>query len=85
MTLRKRFTLGVLAAAVTALSAPLAHAQSGSKIKVGLMLPAGGVFAPLGNAIENGFRLHVQENGGKLAGESATLRTDPALATYLGV
>lgn len=68
MTLRKRFTLGVLAAAVTALSAPLAHAQSGGKIKVGLMLPAGGVFAPLGNAIENGFRLHVQENGGKLAG-----------------
>jgi branched-chain amino acid transport system substrate-binding protein len=68
MTLGKRFTLGVLAAAVAAFAAPLAHAQGSGKIKVGLMLPAGGTFAPLGNAIENGFRLHVQEHGGKFAG-----------------
>jgi branched-chain amino acid transport system substrate-binding protein len=85
MTLRKRFTLGVLAAAVAALAAPLAHAQGG-KIKVGLMLPAGGTFAPLGNAIENGFRLHVQENGGKFAGKDIEFvkvddESNPAKAT----
>ena len=86
MTLRKRFTLGVLAAAVAALAAPVAHAQGGGKIKVGLMLPAGGTFAPLGNAIENGFRLHVQENGGKFAGKDIEFvkvddESNPAKAT----
>ena len=38
------------------------------KLKVGLMLPATGTFASLGTAIENGFRLYVAEQGGKLAG-----------------
>ena len=85
MTLRKRFTLGVLAAAIGALGAPVAHAQGG-KLKVGLMLPAGGTFAPLGNAIENGFRLHVQENGGKFAGKDIEFvkvddESNPAKAT----
>jgi ABC-type branched-subunit amino acid transport system substrate-binding protein len=36
--------------------------------KVGLMLPATGTFAALGNAIENGFKLYVDEQGGKLGG-----------------
>ena len=85
MTLRKRFTLGVIAAAVASLAAPLAHAQGG-KIKVGLMLPAGGTFAPLGNAIENGFRMHVQEHGGKFAGKDIEFvkvddESNPAKAT----
>jgi ABC-type branched-chain amino acid transport systems, periplasmic component len=43
-----------------------AHAQG--KIKVGLMLPYTGTYAALGTAIENGFRLYVQEQGGKLGG-----------------
>ena len=38
------------------------------KIKVGLMLPYSGTYAALGNAIENGFKLYVQEQGGKLGG-----------------
>jgi branched-chain amino acid transport system substrate-binding protein len=38
------------------------------KIKVGFMLPYTGTYAALGNAIENGFRLYVQEQGGKLGG-----------------
>ncbi|HMH17039.1 MAG TPA: ABC transporter substrate-binding protein [Burkholderiales bacterium] len=42
----------------------LAFAQE-TKIKVGLMLPYTGTFAPLGVAIENGFRLALQEAGGK--------------------
>ena len=46
--------------------ASLAFAQA--PLKVGLMLPATGTFAALGTAIENGFRLYVTEQGGKLAG-----------------
>ena len=35
-------------------------------VKVGLMLPATGTFAELGTMIENGFKLYVAEQGGKL-------------------
>ena len=45
----------------------LALAQSG-KIRVGLMLPYSGAFAPLGVAIENGVRMAINEQGGKLGG-----------------
>lgn len=44
-----------------------ARAQTG-KIRVGLMLPYTGTFAQLGVAIENGFRLAIDEQGGKLGG-----------------
>ena len=54
-----------LAAALCAL-ASVASAQD--KIKVGFMLPYTGTYAALGTAIENGFRLYVQERGGKLGG-----------------
>ena len=54
--------------AVTALSAGLASAQTTGKLKVGFMLPYTGTFASLGTAIENGFRQHVTELGGKIAG-----------------
>jgi len=61
-TLLKLSTLVVLGVA------GLAHAQALAPIKVGLMLPYTGTYASLGNMIENGFRLYVQEQGGKLAG-----------------
>ena len=54
--------------ALTALSAGLASAQTTGKLKVGFMLPYTGTFASLGTAIENGFRQHVTELGGKIAG-----------------
>ena len=54
--------------AVVALTSLGAHAQSTAPIKVGLMLPATGTFAALGTMIESGFKLYVQEQGGKLAG-----------------
>ncbi len=57
-----------IALTATALVVPLAMAQSTQKLKVGLMLPYTGTFASLGNAIENGFRLYVNEQGGKLGG-----------------
>jgi branched-chain amino acid transport system substrate-binding protein len=70
-------------AAVTCLSA---HAQTNSKLKVGLMLPATGTFAALGTAIENGFRLYINEQGGKLAGREIEFvkvddESDPSKAT----
>jgi branched-chain amino acid transport system substrate-binding protein len=61
----------IAAAAVAALAlaaTPAAFAQSAPKLKVGLMLPATGTFAALGTAIENGFKLYVAEQGGKLSG-----------------
>ncbi|MCF8149660.1 MAG: ABC transporter substrate-binding protein [Burkholderiaceae bacterium] len=39
-----------------------------AKIKVGLMLPSTGTFAALGAAITNGFKLAIDERGGKLGG-----------------
>jgi branched-chain amino acid transport system substrate-binding protein len=73
-------------AASLALSVPLAHAQVSSKLKVGLMLPATGTFAALGAAIENGFRLYVAEQGGKLSGREIEFvkvddESDPSKAT----
>jgi branched-chain amino acid transport system substrate-binding protein len=45
----------------------LAKAQTG-KLRVGLMLPYTGAYAPLGVAIENGVRMAINEQGGKLGG-----------------
>ena len=61
-----------------------ALAQQG-KIKVGLMLPYTGTYAALGTAITNGFKLAVEENGGKLGGREIEYFTvddesDPAKA-----
>jgi branched-chain amino acid transport system substrate-binding protein len=74
------------AVAVSALAAPLAAQAQQAKIKVGLMLPATGTFAALGTAIENGFRLYVDEQGGKLAGREIEFvkvddESDPSKAT----
>ena len=75
------------AAALAALAMPFASpAQTSPKLKVGLMLPYTGTFAALGTAIENGFRLHVAEQGGKLGGREVEFikvddESDPAKAT----
>ena len=63
----------------------IAQSKDG-KLKVGLMLPYTGTFAALGTAIENGFRLHLNEQGGKLGGREVELvkvddESDPAKAT----
>ena len=63
-----------------------AHAQGAEKLKVGLMLPFSGTYTALGVAIENGFRLYVDEQGGKLAGREVEYvkvddESDPAKAT----
>ena len=60
-------------------------AQQPAKIKIGLMLPYTGTYAALGNAITNGFKLAVEESGGKLGGREIEYFTvddesDPAKA-----
>lgn len=77
--------IALAAAALAALATTAAQAQQGP-IKVGLMLPATGTFAALGDAIEKGFKLYVDEQGGKLAGRSIQYfkvddESDPAKAT----
>ncbi|WP_128002787.1 ABC transporter substrate-binding protein [Piscinibacter defluvii] len=79
-------TVRTAALLAAALASPVAQAQSTGKLKVGLMLPATGTFAALGTAIENGFRLHVTEQGGKLGGREVEFvkvddESDPAKAT----
>jgi len=74
------------ALALCAMGASLALAQTPAKLKVGLMLPYTGTFASLGTAIENGFRQHVNELGGKIAGREVEYfkvddESEPAKAT----
>jgi branched-chain amino acid transport system substrate-binding protein len=80
-----RTTLTALAAATAVLSAGPALAQA-QKLKVGLMLPYTGTFAALGVAIENGFRLYLAEQGGKIGGREVEFskvddESDPSKAT----
>ena len=63
---------------------PLSAQQA--PLKVGFMLPATGTFAALGDMIEKGFKLYVQEQGGKLAGRELQYfkvddESDPSKAT----
>jgi branched-chain amino acid transport system substrate-binding protein len=72
-------------AAATLLATLPATAQTGAKLRVGLMLPFTGTFTALGNAIENGFKLYVAEQGGKLGGREVEFfkvddESDPAKA-----
>ena len=79
-----RFTpISLAIAAVLAISSQ-AHAQN-APIKVGLMLPATGTYANLGAMIENGFKMYVAEQGGKLGGNEVQYfkvddESDPAKA-----
>ena len=72
-------------AAALALAFVASPALAQDKIKVGLMLPYTGTYAALGNAITNGFKLAVSEQGGKLGGKEIEYVTvddesDPAKA-----
>lgn len=88
MTPSRRTLIHTAVAALTlvAVNTWPAHAQGLPKLKVGLMLPYTGTYAALGNAIENGFRLHVAEQGGKLSGREIEFvkvddESDPSKAT----
>ena len=87
---RRRDVLKAAAAGATVASAGMlvpsfVRAQP-AKIKLGLMLPYSGTFAALGVAIENGIRLALAEQGGKLGGRDVEFvkvddESEPAKAT----
>src|SRR5882672_3845901 len=82
----KRATLYAAIAALTAGAVALDTHSQAPKLKVGLMLPYSGTYAALGTAIENGFRLRVEELGGKLSGREIEYfkiddESDPSKAT----
>ncbi|HXD06861.1 MAG TPA: ABC transporter substrate-binding protein [Burkholderiaceae bacterium] len=83
----KRLPLTFFLGAAAMAACVAAHAQgTPGKVKVGFMLPYTGTYAALGNAIENGFRLYVNEQGGKLAGREVEFvkvddESDPSKAT----
>ncbi len=75
--------MGIAAACALAWTSGALAQQT--KIKIGLMLPYTGTYAALGTAITNGFKLAIQENGGKLGGREIEYFTvddesDPAKA-----
>jgi branched-chain amino acid transport system substrate-binding protein len=81
MSLKPVFATALLAGVLIAPAAAQAP-----PLKVGLMLPATGTFAALGENIERGFKLYVDEQGGKLSGRSIQYfkvddESDPSKAT----
>ena len=56
-----RLTHTLFTAAACAALSSHALAQNQPPLKVGLMLPATGTFAALGDMIERGFKLYVEE------------------------
>ncbi len=86
MTYTKQSARGLRAlAAAVALAFAASPALAQDKVKVGFMLPYTGTFAALGNAITNGFKLAITEQGGKLGGRDIEYITvddesDPAKA-----
>ncbi|ABD09345.1 Twin-arginine translocation pathway signal [Rhodopseudomonas palustris HaA2] len=71
---RRALLTGAAGAATIAVAprfATPAIAQT-SPLKVGLMLPYTGTFAKLGQFIDDGFRLRVEQAGGKLGGRDVT-------------
>ena len=86
MKLRTNKLVSILTGVMGLSMMGMSAAEAADKIKVGLMLPATGTYAKLGSAITNGFKLYVDENGGKIAGlpvEYAVVddESDPAKAT----
>jgi branched-chain amino acid transport system substrate-binding protein len=73
--LTRRSLLTGAAGAATLVAAPHLRAPAiaqGAPLKVGLMLPYTGTFAKLGQFIDAGFRLYVEQKGGKLGGREIT-------------
>ena len=80
------FKTAIASAAVLCIASFGAQAQNQVPVRIGLMLPYTGTYAALGYAIENGFKLYVQEHGGKLAGREIEYfkvddESEPAKAT----
>ena len=60
----------ILTGTTLAMALALGTGNASATVKVGFMLPYSGTYAALGQAIENGFKLYVNEQGGKLGGQT---------------
>lgn len=77
------FFLCAFAAAV--LGSP-SLAQNSGPIKIGLMLPYKGVYAPIADGIDRGFQIALEEYGNKVAGRAIeVIRADDELNPSVGV
>ena len=72
LVLSRRKLLTGVAGASLASHFPMPALAQGAPYKVGFMLPYTGTFARLGKFIDEGFRLKVEQNGGKLGGRAVT-------------
>jgi len=63
----KKTALATVLGTATLMSASAAMADS-HPVKVGLMLPYSGTYTALGEAITNGLKLAIEQNGGQLGG-----------------
>jgi branched-chain amino acid transport system substrate-binding protein len=77
--------IGVVAA-VAAQGGVTADAQDKAPIKIGLMLPYKGVYAPLADNIDRGFQIALAEYGNKVGGRAIEIiRADDELTPSVGV
>lgn len=71
---RRSFLTSASAVAVTGLLGGLVpfapRARAAGALKIGLLLPSSGTYAPLGEAITRGAKLYVAQKGGTLAGRA---------------
>jgi len=75
LPISRRAVLSGAAGAATLAVAPGLRAPAiaqNAPLKVGLMLPYTGTYAKLGKFIDDGFRLYVEQKGGKLGGREIT-------------
>lgn len=70
---RFRVTWLRIAAAALALTVSTGSVYAQEAVKVGLILPLTGPFAPTGRQIEGGVRLYMQQHGDKVAGKKIEL------------
>jgi branched-chain amino acid transport system substrate-binding protein len=69
-TSRRHFLATAAAFGVAAPFAGIRAAHAAGALKIGLLLPASGTFAPLGEAITRAAKLYVEQKGGKLGGRA---------------
>jgi branched-chain amino acid transport system substrate-binding protein len=62
-----------VATVALALTASVLPASAQETVKVGLILPLTGPFAPTGRQIEGGARLYMQQHGDRVAGKKIEL------------